>query len=96
MRIVVVFPQPEGPSMEKNSPCRMARSMPRTAVTTSPREWNSLTTPSSPMAGTLVVSAGSAGPAAGTSGADASVSVISGANPLSRVLGHAAPSACCP
>ena len=44
IRIVVVLPQPDGPSMEKNSPVRMARSMPRTAATTSPREWNSFTT----------------------------------------------------
>ena len=51
IRIVVVFPQPDGPSMEKNSPWRMARSMPRTAATSSPRTWNSLATPASSIAG---------------------------------------------
>ena len=92
IRIVVVLPHPDGPSMEKNSPSRMARSMPRTAATTSPREWNSLATPSSPMAGTPGGPGGSAGPAAGTPCADASVSVICGvghirSNPSSRVPG---------
>ena len=29
----VVFPEPDGPSIEKNSPSRMSRSMPSTAVT---------------------------------------------------------------
>src|SRR5690349_10655863 len=51
IRIVVVLPQPDGPSREKNSPSRMSRSMPATAVITSPRAWNSLTTPDSSIAG---------------------------------------------
>src|SRR2546429_772290 len=51
IRIVVVLPQPDGPSREKNSPSRMSRSIPATAVITSPRAWNSLTTPDSSMAG---------------------------------------------
>src|SRR6266516_6495267 len=52
IRIVVVLPQPDGPSREKNSPSRMSRSIPATAVITSPRAWNSLTTPASSIAGT--------------------------------------------
>src|SRR6266576_209004 len=51
IRIVVVLPQPDGPSREKNSPSRMSRSIPATALITSPRAWNSLTTPDSSMAG---------------------------------------------
>src|SRR5215831_13762107 len=51
IRMVVVLPQPDGPSREKNSPSRMSRSIPATAVITSPRAWNSLTTPDSSMAG---------------------------------------------
>ena len=93
IRIVVVLPQPDGPSMEKNSPVRMARSMPRTAVITSPREWNSLATPSSPMAGTpgRAVAAPPGRPPARPA-RTASVSVISGvghirSNPSSRVPG---------
>src|SRR6476620_10101725 len=35
IRRVVVFPQPEGPRSEKNSPAGMWRSMPATAVTSS-------------------------------------------------------------
>ncbi len=83
IRIVVVLPHPDGPSMEKNSPLRMARSMPRTAATTSPREWNSLTTPSSPMAGILGSAAGSVAVAGAGPAADASVSVMSRASPSS-------------
>jgi hypothetical protein len=33
MRRVVVLPQPDGPSSEKNSPASMSRSIPRTAGT---------------------------------------------------------------
>src|SRR5581483_11759931 len=51
IRMVVVLPQPDGPSREKNSPSAMVRSSPATAVTTPPRAWNSLTTPVSSMAG---------------------------------------------
>src|SRR5215831_1091572 len=51
IRIVVVLPQPDGPSREKNSPSWMATSMPLTAVTTSPCDRNSLTTPRSSIAG---------------------------------------------
>src|SRR3954471_8421435 len=40
IRSVVVFPQPEAPSREKNSPLSMSRSMPATAVV----EPNRLTT----------------------------------------------------
>ena len=35
IRSVVVFPQPEGPSSEKNSPAATDRSIPRTAGTSS-------------------------------------------------------------
>src|SRR5262245_55413004 len=52
--MVVVLPQPDGPSREKNSPSRMSRSIPATAVITSPRAWNSLTTPDSSIAGRAV------------------------------------------
>src|SRR5215475_9265972 len=55
MRMVVVLPQPDGPSREKNSPSRMSRSIPATAVITSPRAWNSLTTPDSSIAGSAEV-----------------------------------------
>ncbi len=51
IRMVVVLPHPDGPSMEKNSPSAMARSTPLTAATTSPWAWYSLTTPTSSMAG---------------------------------------------
>src|SRR5689334_24275785 len=54
IRMVVVLPQPDGPSREKNSPSRMSRSIPATAVITSPRAWNSLTTPDSSIAGRAV------------------------------------------
>ena len=50
IRMVVVLPHPEGPSIEKNSPWRIVRSTPRTAVIVSPPEWNSLATPTSSMA----------------------------------------------
>src|SRR5262245_32667502 len=33
MRSVVVLPEPDGPSMVKNSPCAMSRSTPSTATT---------------------------------------------------------------
>src|SRR5215475_210645 len=56
IRMVVVLPQPDGPSREKNSPSRMSRSIPATAVITSPRAWNSLTTPDNSMAGRPAVS----------------------------------------
>src|SRR5215470_13443521 len=54
IRMVVVLPQPDGPSREKNSPSRMSRSTPATAVITSPWAWNSLTTPDSSIAGRAV------------------------------------------
>src|SRR6188508_298697 len=47
IRRVVVFPDPDGPSIEKNSPSRTSRSTPSTA-TTSP---NRFTTPSNRTAG---------------------------------------------
>ena len=58
IRIVVVLPHPEGPSSEKNSPSAMATSMSRTAMTDSPWDRNSLTTPRSSIAGVVVLSAG--------------------------------------
>src|SRR5215467_12290564 len=51
IRIVVVLPHPDGPSREKNSPSAIARLSPATAMMTSPRAWNSFTTPASSMAG---------------------------------------------
>src|SRR5215475_7935927 len=57
IRIVVVLPQPEGPSREKNSPSLIRKSMSRTAVTTSLPEWKSFVTPDSSIAGRLLLSA---------------------------------------
>ncbi len=57
IRIVVVLPQPDGPSKEKNSPSTIRRSIVRTAATTSLPEWNSLATPASSMAGSVMSSA---------------------------------------
>jgi len=72
------LPQPEGPSMEKNSPGRMARSIPRTAVITSPREWNSLGATRKPDGGHARRAGRLRRPAAGPPCADLSVSVICG------------------
>src|SRR5215813_9112943 len=52
MRRVVVLPQPEGPSMEKNSPPGMCRLMPCTA-TTGPNRLTTSTTWTSPPPRTL-------------------------------------------
>ena len=56
MRRVVVLPQPEGPSSEKNSPSSMARSRSATATTSS----NRLTTPLSETAASVTCSSGRA------------------------------------
>ena len=53
MRNVVVLPQPDGPSSEKNSPSPMMRSTRSTAVTSPRREWNRLAIPTSSIAGTV-------------------------------------------
>src|ERR1700735_4384335 len=55
IRIVVVLPQPDGPRSEKNSPTPISRSTPATACTTSPWELNSLTIPTSSIAGSVSV-----------------------------------------
>ena len=47
MRSVVVLPQPDGPSSEKNSPSPIARSTRSTALTTPRREWKRLAIPTS-------------------------------------------------
>src|SRR4051812_39360578 len=52
MGSVVVLPQPDGPSREKNSPSAMIRSTRSTAVTTPRRDWNRFAMPTSSMAGT--------------------------------------------
>src|SRR6476646_855180 len=51
MRSVVVLPEPDGPSIEKNSPWRTSRSTPATAMIGDTPPPNSLRTPSSRIAG---------------------------------------------
>jgi hypothetical protein len=51
MRIVVVLPQPDGPSSEKNSPCPIDRSRCLTAGTDSPWARYVLWTPANRIAG---------------------------------------------
>ena len=50
IRSVVVLPQPDGPSSEKNSPGAISRSMPSTA-TSSPKRFSSSTSVDAPAAG---------------------------------------------
>ncbi len=50
IRSVVVLPQPDGPSSEKNSPSPMVRSTRSTAVTVPRREWNRFAIPTSSIA----------------------------------------------
>src|SRR3954471_14749082 len=71
MRIVVVLPQPDGPSSEKNSPSPMVTSTPLTAATASPCAWNVLVIPLSSIAASSVhTSAVSASFVSVTSGSD--------------------------
>ena len=57
IRNVVVFPQPDGPSSEKNSPAAMSRSMPRTATESS----NDFSSPISRTAPPPVIGSGNVG-----------------------------------
>src|SRR5579875_190071 len=50
IRSVVVLPQPDGPSSEKNSPSPITRSTPSTAVTTPWRDWKRFSILTSSMA----------------------------------------------
>ncbi len=78
IRMVVVLPQPDGPSIEKNSPSLICRSIVRTAEITSPPEWKSFVTPESSMAGR---------PPAVASAVAAEAGAEAGAWPLPAVAG---------